>query len=74
MKNYLRSICSTCKHAPYCSLTTDMSAISSCSEYAHHLDKDIGPMIMVSVEMASEEFEFSSRATRNKQKEFLLNL
>ena len=54
MKNYKRSICSTCRHAPYCSLTTDMSNISSCSEYVHHLDKDNEPLLVVSLEMSND--------------------
>ncbi len=53
MKNYNRSICSTCIHAPYCSLTTDMSSINSCSEYVHHLDTDEESILKVSLEMTT---------------------
>ena len=73
MKNYKRTICSNCRHAPYCSLTTDMSNISSCSEYVHHLDKDNEPTVMVSIEMASDNAVLISQATKNEQKELLLN-
>ncbi|MBD0852211.1 hypothetical protein [Maribacter arenosus] len=67
MKNYKRSICSTCRHAPHCSLTTDMSSISSCSEYVHHLDKDNEPMVMVSVETASDHLAYGRQANKNKE-------
>ncbi len=67
MKDYRRSICSTCRHAPYCSLTTDMSNISSCSEYVHHLDTGEEPTYMVSIEM------MGNNRQRNKRKEPVLN-
>ncbi|KAA2219010.1 hypothetical protein [Maribacter flavus] len=54
MGNYKRSICSTCRHAPYCSLTTDMGNISSCSDYWHYFDDDSEPEYMVSEEMMGE--------------------
>lgn len=38
MKNYKRSICSTCSFLSFCSLTTDKSNIHSCSEYEHYLE------------------------------------
>lgn len=53
MKEYKRSICSTCYHLTYCSLTTDKTSVSSCSEYAHLLEGDESPVIMVSTEMTS---------------------
>jgi len=67
MKNYKRSICATCRHAPYCSLTTDMSAIYSCSEYIHHLDEEETIPLLVSVEMSS------TNAIENQHKEIVLN-
>lgn len=66
MKNYNHSLCSTCEHTLYCSLTTDMSTISSCSEYIHHLENP-SSAIQVSTKYATDE-------TQNKQKkELLLN-
>lgn len=73
MKNYKRSICSTCRHAPYCSLTTNMSNIWSCSEYAHYLDKEKEPVFMVSLEMVSKRSTCVGHSKKNEQKELLLN-
>lgn len=54
MKNYKRSICSSCTHVPYCSITTYMGNISSCSEYRHYLDDNRESEYMVSEEMMGE--------------------
>lgn len=53
MKSYKRSICSTCRHATYCSLTSDMSNISSCSEYVHRLDETYPQTIDDPIELFS---------------------
>lgn len=67
MKNYSRSICSTCSHALYCSLTTDMSNINSCSEYAHYLDenKDYPPVQSAEKGRAAQQ--------KNESQELVLN-
>ncbi|WP_441825422.1 hypothetical protein [Maribacter spongiicola] len=57
MKNYIRSICSTCTYMAYCSLTKDKNSIVSCSEYVHVLDITNEPTLIISNEMASKEFE-----------------
>lgn len=57
MKNYIRSICSTCTYMTYCSLTKDKNSIVSCSEYVHVLDITNEPTLIISNEMASKEFE-----------------
>ena len=56
MKNYMRSICSTCTHAAYCSLTKDKNSIYACSEYFHFLDHNNEPVMVISNEMSSSEF------------------
>lgn len=60
----MRSICSTCRHAPYCSLTTDKSTIVSCSEYSHFLDITSEPIVVISNEMASSD-ELNSELVLN---------
>jgi hypothetical protein len=58
MKDYERSICSTCRHMMNCSITRDKSMIVSCSEYAHFLDTNSDPILVISNEMASNnEFQ-----------------
>ncbi|WP_324028167.1 hypothetical protein QSV08_09630 [Maribacter sp. BPC-D8] len=57
MKNYMRSICSTCTYVAYCSLTNDKNSIVSCSEYVHVLDVTNEPTLIISNEMASKEFK-----------------
>lgn len=51
MKELVRSLCSTCRHVAYCSLSTDRTNIQLCNEYVHRLDEGDGPAIMVTNEM-----------------------
>lgn len=51
MKNYKRSVCSTCSYVSFCSLTTDKSNISSCSEYLHRLDEECPQITKVPIEI-----------------------
>ncbi|CAG2532385.1 hypothetical protein SAMN05192540_2375 [Maribacter dokdonensis] len=55
MKNYMRSICSTCTHHSYCSITKDKYNIHSCSEYVHFMDFTNKPITVISNEMSSSE-------------------
>ncbi len=64
MKNYDRSICSTCRHMMNCSLTRDKSTIVSCSEYAHFLDTNSDTTLVISNEMASND-EFKRELVLN---------
>ena len=57
MKNYDRSICSTCRHLMYCSLSRDKRMIYSCSQYFHFLDVTSDSTLVISDEMASHELK-----------------
>ncbi|APQ18368.1 hypothetical protein BTR34_13990 [Maribacter hydrothermalis] len=64
MKNYNRSICSTCRHVLLCNLTRDKSSIHSCSDYVHYLDITNEPTLVISNEMATNE-EFKKELVLN---------
>lgn len=66
MKEYLRSICSTCRYLPNCALTTDKTNISSCSEYVHKFDKEYPPLL-------TEPIELNSGSGQENDKELVLN-
>ena len=65
MNKYESSICSTCRHRPFCSLTTNMSSIHSCSEYVHQLDLVKDPIVMISAEMA-DNFGYVGNTVKNE--------
>ncbi|BDW93518.1 hypothetical protein LCL86_00975 [Muricauda ruestringensis] len=51
MNEFVRSLCSTCIHRSYCSLSKKRTQISLCNEYHHFMEDNQEPTIMMSDEM-----------------------
>ncbi|MEO2052573.1 MAG: hypothetical protein ABGX00_12485 [Allomuricauda sp.] len=51
MKDFIRSLCTTCLYLDNCSLSADKTKTLVCNEYVHRLDDSREPAIMVTDEM-----------------------
>lgn len=51
MKEFVRSLCSTCIHQSNCALSSNRSNINLCNEYRQYMDDGKEPTIVVSDEM-----------------------
>ncbi len=51
MNEIVRSLCSTCEHRQYCSLSNNKTHINLCNEYRHYLEDNKEPIVMISDEM-----------------------
>ncbi|NYJ27852.1 hypothetical protein GGE08_001906 [Muricauda sp. ARW1Y1] len=51
MNEFVRSICSTCIHRTYCSLSEQRAYTNLCNEYQHYLEDTDLPTIVISDEM-----------------------